>query len=430
MVMDLTGVVLLLIGLAVGALIGALWARSRQAERIAELEAERRTALDRVSFVERAEEQLAERFRALSAEALARSNAQFLELADTRLKAAELPIKDTLDRLDSRLREIEQARGAAQAALERQIDLVRTTSEQLRKETAALVTALRKPEVRGRWGEMQLRRVVEVAGLLERCDFDTQVPLPGADGTQRPDMVVHLAGGKRVIVDAKVPLAAFLEAAEAADETVRAERLAAHARQLRNHVDLLADKGYWQRLPESPEFVVLFVPGEAFLAQALDHDPALLEYAAARRIVIATPTTLIALLRTVAYAWTQDSLARSAREVFELGRELYERLRVLGRHMDRLGQALGSAVTAYNGTVGSLESRVLVSARRFRDLKVVEAELEPPRQVEDAPRALSAPELAGEDTYATSVPLTPRDGQTPDPGCPTSQVRPSVGDRG
>jgi DNA recombination protein RmuC len=405
--MNLTGVVLLLIGLAAGAAIGALWVRSRLGAEVAELKAGRQAALDRAEYTEQAQQRLSDQFRALSADALQRSNAQFLELADTRFKAAELPIKDSLERLDVRLREIEHTRVSAQAALAQQIEQVRLTGEHLRKETASLVTALRKPQVRGQWGEMHLRRAVEIAGLVERCDFDTQFSVGGADGVHRPDMVVHLAGGKHVVVDAKVPLQAFLEAAEAADEDSRRERLTAHARHLRTHVDQLSGKAYWQRLSPTPEFVVLFVPGEAFLAPALESDPTLLEHAAGRKIVIATPSTLIALLRTVAFAWTQDALADNAREVFELGRELYSRLGSLGDHVDRLGRSLTSAVGAYNKTVGSLEARVLVSARRLRDLKVVEDELASPNQVEETPRALSSPELAASAEEARQIRALP-----------------------
>lgn len=382
--MDVMSVLLLLLGLVIGALLGALWARAQLAGELGRARAQ----LDGSE----------ERFRALSADLLARNNADFLQLADHRFKAAEQPIAESLGRLDDRLRELETSRAAAQAALSRQIDDVRATGETLRKETSALVTALRRPEVRGRWGELHLRRSVELAGLVDRVDFETQVAVGGGGGggtagSQRPDMVVRLAGGKNVVVDAKVPLAAFLDAAEADDDAVRAERLAAHARQLRSHVDSLSTKAYWQRLQPTPEFVVLFVPGEAFLAQALEQDPSLLEHAADRRVILATPTTLIALLRTVAYAWNQEALADNAREVFELGRELYTRIGALGEHLDRVGRALGSAVTAYNRTVGSLEARVLVSARRLRELKVVEDELDVPKQVDAMTRPLSAPEL-------------------------------------
>jgi DNA recombination protein RmuC len=415
--MDLSALVWLSVGLGLGTVAGILLTRARTAATIATLQAERSGAADRLAFAEQAQRQLTEQFRTLSAEALERSmqhsNAQFLELADSRLQAVGAPLQESLKRLDGRLREIETARTTAQATLAQQIEHVRATGDQLRRETASLVNALRKPQVRGQWGEMQLRRAVEVAGMLERCDFDTQITVSTYEGAQRPDMVVHLAGDKHVVVDAKVPLAAFLEAAEAADEEGRAERLRAHARHLRTHVDLLSGKAYWQRITPSPEFVVLFVPGESFLAQALDTDPALLEHAASRKVVIATPTTLIALLRTVAYAWTQDALAANAREVFELGRELYTRLGALGDHVDRLGRALTSAVGAYNKTVGSMEARVLVSARKLRDLKVVEDDLATPRQVEEIPRALSSPELTAAAEEARQVRALPTHDGTP-----------------
>jgi DNA recombination protein RmuC len=408
--MDATAVLMLLIGLALGALVGVLWARYRNAGQIATLTARAQVASDRLAAAEQRRlelveqrqadrQQLSESFQALSAEALRTSSEHLLTAADNQLSQASKPIRDTLDRMDVRLREIEAARSSAQATLAQQIDSVRLTSESLRTQTAALVTALRKPQVRGQWGELHLRRVVEIAGLVERCDFDTQTTVNTEDaGIQRPDLVVHLAGGKHVVVDAKVPLAAFLEAAEAGDdEQVRADRLRAHARQLRAHADQLGSKAYWQALAavgmDTPEFVVLFVPGDSFLSHAVEYDPDLLEHTARHNVVIATPTTLITLLRTVAYAWTQDNLAANARQVFELGRDLYGRLGTLGGHVDRLGRSLNGAVGAYNKAVGSLESRVLVSARRLHELGITSDELTAPEQVDTAARALSAPEL-------------------------------------
>jgi DNA recombination protein RmuC len=282
------------------------------------------------------------------------------------------------------------------AALAQQVTDVRQSSEDLRAQTQALVTALRRPEARGRWGEMQLRRVVELAGMMSRCDFDEQVSVAAADGAQRPDMVIRLAGGKNIVVDSKVTLAAYLEAAEATDAAVREARLDAHARHLRDHVDRLAAKAYWTALSPAPEFVVLFIPGEAFLAPALERDPGLLEHAMARRVHIATPTTLVTMLRTAQYAWQQAALSDNARAVFDLGRELYERIAGMGRHVDGLGKALSGAVSSYNQAVGSLESRVLVSARKLNQLGLVEAGLEPPRLVEEATRVLSAPDLIAE----------------------------------
>jgi DNA recombination protein RmuC len=286
--------------------------------------------------------------------------------------------------------------------------ITRRSSDELKLQTQALVTALRRPEARGRWGEMQLRRVVELAGMSARCDFDEQAVVATSEGQVRPDMVIHLAGGKHIVVDSKVSLSAYLEAAEATDETVRESRLSAHARHLREHVDRLAAKAYWTALPATPEFVVLFIPGEAFLAPALEHDHGLLEYGVARRVHIATPTTLVSLLRTAQYAWQQEALSENARAVFDAGRELYERISGLGQHMDRMGKALTGAVTAYNQTVGSLESRVLVSARKLAQIGLVEDTQEAPRVVEEPTRLLSAPELT-----ASVVPAP-----APEPGAP------------
>jgi len=384
----------LLLGIVIGAAIGYLFARGRLAAAAADLDG-----------------QLADRFQALSAEALDASTARFLDVAEGRLQAANAraagdletrraavehligPLRDTLARVEEQLRESDTARTRSHAALAEQVAIARQSSEQLRAQTQALVTALRRPEARGRWGELQLRRVVELAGMSARCDFEEQVAVSSADGTQRPDLVVRLAGGKNIVVDSKVSLAAYLEAAESDDEDVRAARLDAHARQLRDHVDRLAGKAYWAALSPSPEFVILFIPGEAFLAPALERDPGLLEYALARKVHIATPTTLITMLRTAQYAWQQAALAENARAVFDLGRELYDRLSGLGRHVDRLGRELTKAVTAYNQAVGTLESRVLVSARRLNELGVTDAELDGPAPVTETARALSAPEL-------------------------------------
>ncbi|MBX6388539.1 MAG: DNA recombination protein RmuC [Frankia sp.] len=376
------------------------------------LDYERRSAGERVELVEHSQQRLAEAFQALSAQALEGVSRQFLELATARLEESgarargELearraaveglvaPLRETLGRMEERLRELETARVEAYATLLEQVRTVRDASDGLRAQTERLVSVLRQPQARGTWGELQLRRVAELAGMLARCDFTEQHTIAG-DGNedhQRPDMIVHLVGGRSIVVDAKVPLAAFLEAAEAADEAARAALLATHARHLRNHVDQLGSKAYWRRL-SSPEFVVLFIPAEAFLAPALEHDPGLLEHAARKKVVIATPTTLIAMLRTVAHAWTQDALTTQAKEVYELGRELYSRLGTLGGHVDRLGSALGRAVREFNATVGSLESRVLVPARRLAEMRVVEDELASPRPVDTPVRTASAREL-------------------------------------
>ncbi|MCK5928840.1 MAG: DNA recombination protein RmuC, partial [Nocardioides sp.] len=240
--------------------------------------------------------------------------------------------------------------------------------------------ALRRPQVRGRWGELHLRRTVELAGLVDRCDFSEQVRLD--DGAQRPDLVVHLAGGRDVVVDAKVPLDAFLDAAAAADDAERDHHLIRHARQVRTHVDQLGSKAYWKALEGAPEFVVLFVPAESFLSAALEADATLLEHAATRQVVLASPTTLIALLRTVAQGWQHEALAEQARAIHRLGVDLHQRLQVLDRHLDNVGRSLNAAVGHYNQAMGSLESRVLVSARRFSELSVTDEDLPAPRTVE------------------------------------------------
>jgi DNA recombination protein RmuC len=412
----------LLAGAALGVLIGCLYARGRLAGEAAGADERARAAQERAALVERAaqervaltEGKLAEHFQVLAGQALDQSTRRFLEMATGRLEAANAkaageldtrkaavehmvePLKQTLARVEIQLRETDEARIRSTAALTEQVEIARQTSDQLRAQTQALVTALRRPEARGMWGEMQLRRVVELAGMNARCDFDEQVGVTTDDGLLRPDMVIRLAGGKNIVVDSKVSLAAYLEAAEADDESVREARLAAHARHLRDHVDRLAAKAYWTALSPAPEFVVLFIPGEAFLAPALDHDSALLEYSIAHKVHIATPTTLVTMLRTAQYAWQQEALSENARAVFDLGRELYDRISGLGKHVDGLGKALTNAVASYNKTVGSLEGRVMVSARRLNQLGVVDAELQPPTPVEGTVRALSAPDLISE----------------------------------
>jgi DNA recombination protein RmuC len=374
--MDGTTLLMLPVGLLLGAIVGALWARGRSASLLARATAERDAAQDRV-----------------------------VELTGERRDARDeltgaAVVKESLDRLHEQLRELERNRAAWQSQLRQQVDDVRLSGEALRREAAALSTALRKPQVRGRWGELHLRRTVELAGMVEHCDFTEQASTATDDGLLRPDLVVRLAEGRQLVVDSKVPLAAFLEAAETDDEVYRSARLRAHARQLRTRVDQLASKTYWARLPSTPEFVVLFVPGESFLSAALDVEPSLLEYAAERRVVLATPTTLIATLRAAAFAWNQSALTESAREVFELGRELYERLGTMGDHLGRVGRSLTSAVDAYNRCVGSVESRVFSTARRLRDLHVTQSELAAMEAIEASVRPITAPELLAADDDA------------------------------
>ena len=412
----------LLVGVGLGALIGYLYARGHLAGQAAAADERARAAHERAVLVERtaqekaalADGKLAEHFQALAGQALDESTRRFLEIATGRLDAANAraageldtrkaavehlvePLLATLARVETQLRAADTARVESTAALAQQVLAARQSSDELRAQTQALVTALRRPEARGRWGEMQLRRVAEMAGMDARCDFDEQVGVSTGEGMQRPDMVVRLAGGKNIVVDSKVSLAAYLEASEACDSAVREARLGAHARHLREHVDRLSAKAYWAALSPAPEFVVLFIPGEAFLAPALEHDPALLEHAIAHKVHIATPTTLITMLRTAQYAWQQEALSENARAVFDLGRELYDRIAGLGKHVDGLGKALTSAIASYNKTVGSLEGRVLVTARKLNQLGVVDAELKPPAPVEDTVRVLSAPDLITE----------------------------------
>jgi DNA recombination protein RmuC len=316
------------------------------------------------------------------------------DLDPLRLQSQETAvIRDGLDRLHDRMRDLEHQRVSWQGILHQQVDEVRHSTDSLRRETTALATALRKPHVRGQWGELHLRRTIELAGMVEHCDFSEQVHLSGDDGALRPVGVLHLAGGKGVVVDAKVPLAAYLDAVATDDSDEHEAHLARHARQVRTHVDQLASKVYWRSLEESPEFVVLFLPAESSLSAALVAEPDLLEHAAVRNVVLATPTTLIALLRTIAYGWTTETLAERTREIHELGRELYSRLGVVGRHLDKLGRSLKGSIDAYNATVGSLETRVFVTARHFADVADLADDIPAPRPVEDAPRALTAAEL-------------------------------------
>jgi DNA recombination protein RmuC len=358
-------IALLVIGLIVGALMGWLACRARTSAFTGE--------------------------RALLRERLAAADTAAGRQQDLAITVA--PLRDALSKVESHLRELEGARISAYTSLTEQVGFVRQASEALHEQTSSLVTALRAPQARGRWGEMQLRRVVEMAGMVEHCDFTEQASVLTDHGVIRPDMVIRLSGGKQIVVDAKVSLAAYLAAAESRDPDVIEERMRAHARHMRDHVTGLAAKEYWREFEPTPEFVVLFVPGDAFLAPALERDPALLEDAMQLKVLIATPTTLMAMLRTVAYSWQQEALTEHARSVFELGRELYRRLGTLGGHVDKLGRSLGRAVDDYNKTVGSLERNVLVQARKMAELQVTDADLVAPPPVDTAARPLGAPEL-------------------------------------
>jgi DNA recombination protein RmuC len=340
-------------------------------------------------LLDKADSRLRDTFQSLAADALKDNRTAFLDLAKTSFAAFQQPIAETLKKVDSRLTETEHERVAAYSRLAEQVAALGST-------THTLSRALRTPAVRGRWGEMQLRRVVEIAGMLQRCDFDEQPPLVGDNGRLRPDLIVHLPGGKRIVVDAKAPLDAFLDAQETADDDVRATKLLGHARQVRDHMDKLGSKAYWEALGDSPEMVVMFLPGETLFSAALQHDLTLIEHGLRQQVLIASPITLIALLTTVAHTWRQEALADNYREVARLGREFYERLALFAERLDDVRKKLDGAVQAYNEAAGSFEARVLVSARRLKELDVTTAgELPPAQPIDTVPRVLKQVGLMG-----------------------------------
>jgi DNA recombination protein RmuC len=386
-------IVALLIGIAVGALgvllllRPALVERRRRTDEVialqrelagaeASLEAER-SVLD---------ERLEATIKSLSTEALDQNTARFLELADSRLSGYVRPLKDSLEKMDQQIQGVERVRQQAYGALQTQLS---TLSER----TGNLTNALRTPHVRGRWGEAQLRNVVEYAGMVEHCDFVAQATTSTEDSTLRPDLVVRIPGGKHVVVDAKAPLAAYLDAFETSDDAERELRLADHARQVREHVTKLSAKGYWRQFQPSPDLVVMFLPDESYLRVAHEKDATLQEYAWSSNVILASPSTLMILLRTVAMTWQQETVAESAREVSDLGRELYKRLATMGAHATRLGKSLDGAVKAHNDFVGSLERSVLPQARKFEKHGIAGIELPELQPIERQPRPLAAPEL-------------------------------------
>lgn len=396
-------------GLAIGALavFAGLHRRHAEAEkRVVVLEAMRERDLQ-------AQADLSTAFKALSADALRSNNQQFLDLATQTLgrfqdgAKAELeqkqqaidavlqPLKEALGKVDGRIGELEQLRAAAYAGLREQVAQLMEAQGALRGETSSLARALRAPSVRGRWGELQLRRVVELAGMLDRVDFHEQAHVQGEDGALRPDMTVRLPGGGMVVIDAKAPLTAYLAAHEAPDEATRRLRMDEHGRAVREHLRALSRKAYWAQFNNTPEFVVLFLPGEAMFGAALDVAPELIEEGAIAKVVLATPTTLIALLRTVALGWRQETLADGARKISEAGQELYKRLGDFGGHMTALGKELDQALKAYNKAAASLDTRVLPSARRLQQLGAAPhgMSIDPLAPILDAPRSLGAPEF-------------------------------------
>jgi DNA recombination protein RmuC len=350
--------------------------RSELAATRAELDVERR------SF----DQKVVTAVRAASADAYQANSSAFLEIAESKLTGYVRPLKESLAKVEGQVQTLELARERSQGALREQLT-------QLSERTASLVTALRTPHVRGRWGEIQLKRVVELAGMLPYCDFDEQVTAATDDGRLRPDMKVRLPGGKNVIVDAKVPLAAYLDACEATDDAERSRHLESHARQVRDHMTKLSAKSYWQQFGDTPDFVVMFLPDEGFFRAAWEQDPSLVEAGVRSRVHVASPTTLIVLLQSIAHGWQQESVAEDAREIQALGRELYERVAIVGGHLTKIGNSLKGAVGAFNETIGSLEKRFLPTARKLDALVVSDKELPELTPVVEQPQALQAPEL-------------------------------------
>jgi len=406
----------LLLGIAIGAAAGGLivWlaSRTRVARLEERIEAEHRVSHEKLLLLDQAELKLRDAFASLSAEALRQNNQSFLALAQTKLgefqhsassdlekrqKAVDdlvRPIHEALVRVDGKLSEVEKDRISNYAGLMEQVKAMAQTQQALQAETGNLVKALRAPQVRGRWGEIQLRRVVEMAGMLDYCDFVEQARVESEDGRLQPDLIIRLPGDKTIVVDAKSPLSAYLDAADGnGDDGAREVLLKKHARQVRDHMVKLGGKAYWNQFQPAPDFVVMFLPGETFFSVACQYDPSLIEFGVGEQVIPASPTTLIALLRAVAYGWRQESIARNAQDISKLGRELYERLGNMSEHFEDMRKALVRAVDSYNDAIGSLEGRVLVSARRFRDLGIAGEELPEAQTVQLGARRLNAPEM-------------------------------------
>lgn len=415
-------IIMFLAGVAFGALVLWLVGRARSARLEATLEQERRASADRIATLERSETRLTDTFKALSGDALKSNNEAFLQLAratldkyqegaktDLEQKRKDVetvvkPITESLEKVNAQIQELEKIRARDYGSLTENLRSLKAEAEALNAETRNLGNALRKPMVRGRWGEIQLERVVELAGMMDHVDFHRQATTETEDGRLRPDLVVHLPGGKTIVIDAKAPIESYLAAHEERDEARARELMKQHARAVKNHVTKLSEKSYWNQFVATPEFVVMFLPGENFFSAALEQDPSLIEEGVKDQIIIATPSTLIALLKAVAFGWRQEKIAESAQEIKNLGRSLYERLSTLAEHFGKVGNNLDRAIGAYNDAVGSLETRVLPAARRFQELEVTTVEaIDEVKPVEKSTRALQAAEFA-EKTVSTPAP--------------------------
>ena len=403
----------------IGGLLGALLVylilqrhisqlRNEKTQLTTTLDLERRNHIEKLETLEKAREQLADTFSALSSQALKHNSEEFLKLAQENLKrfqthaSGELekkekaiehligPIREALEKTERQIQGMEKERKEAYGALHKHLETMAETQANLQTETRSLVQALRRPEVRGQWGELTLKRLAELAGMVEHCDFYEQQSVQTSEGRQRPDMIVRLPGGREIVVDVKTPLDAYLNAVEAEDDTKRQQALVRHARNVRQRVSELASKAYWSQFKDAPDFVVLFIPGEQFLSAALDHDRKLLEDALGQHVILATPTSLVALLRAVAYGWRQEQLTRNAEQIKSVGEELYKRLLTFSSHLDKLGRSLDNSLKHYNSAVGSFDTRILPGAQKFTEMGIsANREVETPEQIETGIRTLA-----------------------------------------